>query len=147
MDFFSNVSLISSFMPSLMEIRRTTRMIIPQPLLWWFLVAIQSHGAQRSKKVLRILLLRPSIGWLRWLPQKFVASFSSLRTTCWTHSSSTFFIFFFNYIGATNLCANQVFHSKMKHIEHDFHFVQDYIVKGELRVSHVPSKYQLAVMP
>ena len=47
-------------------------------------------------------------------------------------------------VGATYLCANPVFHSRMKHIAIDFHFVRDHVNKGQLRVSHVSTTDQLA---
>lgn len=47
-------------------------------------------------------------------------------------------------IGATYLCANPVFHSRMKHIALDYHFVRDNIQSGALRVAHVSTKDQLA---
>lgn len=47
-------------------------------------------------------------------------------------------------IGATYLCANPVFHSRMKHIAIDFHFVQEKVQSGKIRVSHVSSDNQLA---
>lgn len=47
-------------------------------------------------------------------------------------------------IGATYLCANPVFHSRMKHIAIDFHFVRGQIQGGLLRVVHVSTKDQLA---
>lgn len=47
-------------------------------------------------------------------------------------------------IGATYLCANPVFHSRMKHIAIDYHFVRGQIQQGVLRVVHVSTKDQLA---
>ena len=47
-------------------------------------------------------------------------------------------------IGATYLCANPVFHSRMKHIALDYHFVRGQIQNGRLRVSHVSTHDQLA---
>ncbi|KAG7570487.1 Integrase catalytic core [Arabidopsis thaliana x Arabidopsis arenosa] len=47
-------------------------------------------------------------------------------------------------IGATYLCANPVFHSRMKHIALDYHFVRNQIQSGMLRVSHVSTHDQLA---
>lgn len=47
-------------------------------------------------------------------------------------------------IGATYLCANPVFHSRIKHIAIDYHFVRGQIQLGVLRVSHVSTKDQLA---
>lgn len=47
-------------------------------------------------------------------------------------------------IGATYLCANPVFHSRMKHIALDYHFVRSQIQNKVLRVTHVPTQDQLA---
>lgn len=47
-------------------------------------------------------------------------------------------------IGATYLCQNPVFHSRMKHIALDYHFVRGQIQHGMLRVSHVSTHDQLA---
>ncbi|WMV40740.1 hypothetical protein MTR67_034125 [Solanum verrucosum] len=47
-------------------------------------------------------------------------------------------------LGSTYLAANPVFHSKMKHLEVDYHFVQSLVRQGFLRVVHVSSKDQLA---
>ncbi|KAK6151361.1 hypothetical protein DH2020_013996 [Rehmannia glutinosa] len=47
-------------------------------------------------------------------------------------------------VGATYLCSNPVFHSRMKHIALDFHFVRDQVLHKKLRVSHVSSADQLA---
>jgi histone deacetylase 1/2 len=47
-------------------------------------------------------------------------------------------------IGATNLCSNPVFHSRMKHVAIDFHFIREQVQNGILRVSHVSSDDQLA---
>lgn len=47
-------------------------------------------------------------------------------------------------IGATYLCVNPVFHSRMKHIALDYHFVREQIQTGSLRVVYVSTKDQLA---
>lgn len=47
-------------------------------------------------------------------------------------------------IGATYLCANPVFHSRMKHIAIDYHFVRGQIQTHALRVTHVSTHDQLA---
>ena len=46
-------------------------------------------------------------------------------------------------IGITYLCANFVFHFRMKRIAIDFHFVRDKVQNGELCVSHILSFGQL----
>ncbi|CAA7017709.1 unnamed protein product [Microthlaspi erraticum] len=47
-------------------------------------------------------------------------------------------------VGATYLSANPVFHSRMKHLALDFHFVRDNVQSGAMRVTHVSTKDQLA---
>ncbi|KAG7572644.1 Reverse transcriptase RNA-dependent DNA polymerase [Arabidopsis suecica] len=47
-------------------------------------------------------------------------------------------------VGATYLSAIPVFHSRMKHIALDYHFVRGQVQTGSLRVTHVSSKDQLA---
>ena len=47
-------------------------------------------------------------------------------------------------VGATNLCSNLVFHSRMKHVALDYHFIREQVQNGLLRVAHVSSKDQLA---
>ena len=59
------------------------------------------------------------------------------------YSSSPPTIFCDN-VGATYLCANPVFHSRMKHIAIDFHFVRDQVAQNRLRVTHVHTSNQLA---
>ncbi|KAI3702935.1 hypothetical protein L6452_28689 [Arctium lappa] len=46
--------------------------------------------------------------------------------------------------GATFVAANPKFHSKMKHLGLDYHFVRENVQNGTLRVSHISSKDQLA---
>ncbi|XP_019084254.1 PREDICTED: uncharacterized protein LOC109125913 [Camelina sativa] len=48
-------------------------------------------------------------------------------------------------VGATFLCVNPVFHSRMKHIAVDYHFIRGLVQKGALRVSHINTKDQLAI--
>lgn len=47
-------------------------------------------------------------------------------------------------VGATYLCANPVFHSRMKHVALDYHFIRKQVQSGALRVVHVSTKDQLA---
>ena len=47
-------------------------------------------------------------------------------------------------ISATYLTSNPLFHAHTKHIEIDFHFVRDQVLRGELRVQFVSSKDQYA---
>jgi hypothetical protein len=47
-------------------------------------------------------------------------------------------------LGATYLSANPVFHARAKHIEIDFHFVRERVVRKQLCVWLIPSRDQLA---
>ncbi|KAL1219827.1 Retrovirus-related Pol polyprotein from transposon RE2 [Cardamine amara subsp. amara] len=58
--------------------------------------------------------------------------------------SSTIPTIYCDNIGATYLCANPVFHSRMKHIALDYHFVRERVQSNVLRVTHVTSADQLA---
>ncbi|KAG8489320.1 hypothetical protein CXB51_017422 [Gossypium anomalum] len=46
-------------------------------------------------------------------------------------------------VGATHLCANLVFHSRMKHVALDYHFINEQVQSGRLRVSHISTTDQL----
>jgi len=47
-------------------------------------------------------------------------------------------------IGATYLCVYPMFHTRMKHLVIDYHFVRDLVASKELQVSHVATSHQLA---
>ncbi|GKB99416.1 NBS-containing resistance-like protein, partial [Tanacetum coccineum] len=42
------------------------------------------------------------------------------------------------------LSTNHVQHQRTKHIEIDIHFVRNYVASGQVRVLHVPSRFQYA---
>jgi len=46
-------------------------------------------------------------------------------------------------IGATQLSSNPIFHSRMKHVAVDYHFIRDQVQFGQLRGAHVSSADQL----
>ena len=53
-------------------------------------------------------------------------------------------VLYSNNLGATYLCANPVFQSRMKHLAIDYHFVRDLVHHRPLRVAHISSSDQLA---
>ncbi|KAL1201540.1 Retrovirus-related Pol polyprotein from transposon RE1 [Cardamine amara subsp. amara] len=72
---------------------------------------------------------------LRWI--------TSLLTELGIHLSQVSVVYCDN-VGATYLCANPVFHSRMKHVALDYHFIRNQVQAGTLRVSHISTCDQLA---
>ncbi|GJV59700.1 ribonuclease H-like domain-containing protein [Tanacetum coccineum] len=77
---------------------------------------------------------------------------NAVAKTCWlrnllrelhTPLSSTTLVYCDN-VSAFYLSCNLVQHQRTKHIEIDIHFVRDLVAAGQVRVLHVPSRYQFA---
>nr|GEY34124.1 ribonuclease H-like domain-containing protein [Tanacetum cinerariifolium] len=49
---------------------------------------------------------------------------------------------YYDNVNAVYMAANPVQHQRTKHIEIDIHFVRDMVTAGQVRVLHVPSRYQ-----
>ena len=47
-------------------------------------------------------------------------------------------------VSAIFLSSNPIQHQRTKHIELDIHFVREKVARGQVRVLHVPSRYQIA---
>jgi len=47
-------------------------------------------------------------------------------------------------ISAISLAFNPVFHSRMKHLQIDYHFVREHVIKGDLLIQHVSFADQFA---
>ncbi|XP_050141134.1 uncharacterized mitochondrial protein AtMg00810-like [Malus sylvestris] len=47
-------------------------------------------------------------------------------------------------LSALALCSNPVFHSKIKHLDTDYHFVREKVQKGDLRVQYISTEEQVA---
>ena len=48
-------------------------------------------------------------------------------------------VIYYDNVGATNLCSNLVFHSRMKHVAFDYYFIREQLLNGDLRVTHIVS--------
>ncbi|GJU33877.1 ribonuclease H-like domain-containing protein [Tanacetum coccineum] len=77
---------------------------------------------------------------------------NAIAETCWlrnllrelhTPLSSATLVYCDN-VSAVYLSCNPVQHQCTKHIEIDIHFVRDLVAAGQVRVLHVPSRYQFA---
>ena len=102
---------------SLMQIRQGT-LLIDTPLLayWSFLVLIPFHGLRRNKTLCLDHLQRLSTGhWLLLLLSFLGFEFCS--------RSSRFFFLIYLLSGVIMFLPNLVFHSKIKHLEVDYHFI------------------------
>ncbi|RVX16292.1 Retrovirus-related Pol polyprotein from transposon RE2 [Vitis vinifera] len=53
-------------------------------------------------------------------------------------------VIYYDNIGATQLCSNPIFHSRIKHVAIDFHFIKDQVQNRALCVAHVSFEDQLA---
>nr|GFA36148.1 ribonuclease H-like domain-containing protein [Tanacetum cinerariifolium] len=77
---------------------------------------------------------------------------NAVAETCWLrnllrelHSSlSSATLVYCDNVSAVYLSCNPVQHQRTKHIETDIHFVRDLFAAGQVRVLHVPSRYQFA---
>ncbi|GJW10368.1 ribonuclease H-like domain-containing protein [Tanacetum coccineum] len=77
---------------------------------------------------------------------------NAVAETCWlrnllrelhTPLSSATLVYCDN-VSAFYLSCNPVQHQRTKHIEIDIHFIRDLVAVGQVRVLHVPSRYQYA---
>nr|GEV34810.1 ribonuclease H-like domain-containing protein [Tanacetum cinerariifolium] len=75
-----------------------------------------------------------------------------IAETAWLHNLlcdlhsplSTATLVYYDNVSAVYMSANPVQHQRKKHIEIDIHFVRDMVIAGQVRVLHVPSRYQYA---
>ena len=103
-----------------------------QPLSW---TSKKQKGVARSSTEAEYRAVANTAAEVRWI--------CSLLTELGVNLSSAPTVYCDN-IGATYLCANPVFHSRMKHIAIDYHFVRSQIQSHALRVTHVSTHDQLA---
>ncbi|GKF92099.1 ribonuclease H-like domain-containing protein, partial [Tanacetum coccineum] len=75
---------------------------------------------------------------------------NAVAETCWLrnllcelHTPLTLAtLVYYDNINAVYLSCNPVQYQRTKHIEIDIHFVHDLVAAGQVRVLHVPSRYQ-----
>ncbi|OIT39145.1 putative mitochondrial protein [Nicotiana attenuata] len=102
------------------------------PISW---SAKKQHSVARSSTEAEYRSVAATAAKLCWLRNLFKElSLSSLQPP----------VIYCDNLGSTYLAANPVFHSKMKHLEVDYHFVRSLVRQGFLHVVHVSTKDQLA---
>lgn len=125
-----------------MRIGLETVMIISQPVpTLYTLVAILSPGALKQKSVSRLSTEAKyrSVDQTAAELESIQHSLRELNVPI----SPTPVIYCDNH-GATKLSANPVFHSRMKHLGLDYHFIRERVQAGTLCVSNVHNDDQLA---
>lgn len=114
----------------------------PQMHMSLILAAMSSRGPRRSKKSVarppteaEYRAVANTTSEVRWLCSLLFELGISIPSKPVVYCDN---------VGATYLCANPVFHSRMKHIALDYHFVRDHIQADVLCVAHISTKDQLA---
>lgn len=103
-----------------------------QPISW---SSKKQTGVARSSTEAEYRALTSAAAELKWL--------TSLMSELGLKSSEIPVLYCDN-VGATYLLANPVFHSRMKHLALDYHFVREQVQAKKLRVAHISSTDQLA---
>lgn len=103
-----------------------------QPVSW---CSRKLKGVARSSTEAEYRALTEDASEIKWI--------TSLLSELSLHSTSTPTMFSDN-IGATYLSANPVFHSRMKYLALDYHFVREQVQEGVFHVPHIYSADQLA---
>ncbi|PHT74612.1 hypothetical protein T459_21889 [Capsicum annuum] len=109
-----------------------------------YVVLLASHPVSQSSKKQQVVSRSST-------EAKYRVIDSTTDELCWVHNllkelsitPAQPLVIYCDNLGATYVCANPVFHSRMKHLELDFHFIHKLVRQGLLRVSHVSSKDQL----
>ncbi|KAK9099594.1 hypothetical protein Syun_026639 [Stephania yunnanensis] len=85
---------------------------------------------------------RPNIvGWPMWFPNHVGSRNLLLELHCPIKKAT---LVYCDNVSAIYLSGNPVQHQRTKHIEMDIHFVREKVARGQVRVLHVPSRYQIA---
>ncbi|GKE71816.1 ribonuclease H-like domain-containing protein, partial [Tanacetum coccineum] len=106
------------------------------PVTVFFLAVIYHHGPLSVSRRFLVPVLRHSIVELPMLLLRLVGYAIYYVSCTLLYLPLRFFIQY--------LSCNPVQHQRTKHIEIYIHFVRDLVAAGQVRVFHVPSRYQYA---
>ncbi|GKA22750.1 ribonuclease H-like domain-containing protein, partial [Tanacetum coccineum] len=67
---------------------------------------------------------------------------TALKVTLSRSSAEAEYRVYYDNVSAVYMSANPVQHQRTKHIEIDIHFVRDFVALGQVRVLHVPSRFE-----
>ncbi|XP_071696733.1 uncharacterized protein [Rutidosis leptorrhynchoides] len=104
-----------------------------------------------------VCLLQKSLYGLKQAPRacaeaEYRGVANVVAETCWIRSllrelhcllTSATLVYCEN-VSSVYLASNPVQHQRTKHIEIDIHFLRDLVARGQVRILHVPSRYQFA---
>ncbi|KAI5343251.1 hypothetical protein L3X38_011127 [Prunus dulcis] len=102
------------------------------PISW---ASKKQHTISRSSTEAEYRALAIAAAELVWIRQLFCDLHVSLHIPPLIHCDN---------ISAISLASNPVFHSRMKHLQIDYHFVRERVIRGDLLVQHVSSADQFA---
>jgi histone deacetylase 1/2 len=105
------------------------------PILW---ASKKQHTVSRSSAEAEYRALAIAAAELTWIRQLFCDMHVPLLIPPLIHCDN---------ISAISLASNLVFHSRMKHLQIDYHFARERVIKGDLFVQHVSSADQFADIP
>jgi len=100
------------------------------PISWAFK---KQHTIYRSSTEAEYRALAIAAAELAWIRQLFCDIHIPLHIPPIIHCDN---------LSAISLASNPIFHSRMKHLQIDYHFVRERVIKGDLLVQHVSSADQ-----
>ena len=103
------------------------------PISW---ASKKQHTVSRSSAEAEYRALAITVVELTWIHQIFCDMHVPLLIPPLIHCDN---------ISALSLASNPVFHSRMKHLQIDYHFVRERVINGDLLVQHVSSTDLFAI--
>jgi len=100
------------------------------PISWAFK---KQHTVSRSSAEAEYQALTIAAAELTWICQLFCDMHIPLLIPPLIHCDNIYTL---------SLASNPIFHSRMKHLQIDYHFVRERVIKGDLLVQHVSSTNQ-----